>query len=672
MVVIVSVSIKQSLARKYRPGSFSELVGQDAAARALTGGILMGRIAQGVILTGVRGVGKTTTARLYAKALNCEQRGLDAEPCGQCGSCLAISRGAHEDVLEIDGASNNGVSEVRALQETLSYVPQRSAYRVFIIDEVHMLSDSAFNALLKTLEEPPAHVVFVMATTHLSKLPATIIGRCQTFHLSKLPVAVIRQRLAEILRREGVEAEDKALGVIAREGHGSMRDALTLLDQAIAVGSGRITLESLGPIVSNLSSTPYIDLLSAFVRKDPAAGVAIIDVLDAKGMAFRDVVEELGSLARHAFVVRELGLGALDTGLLGLDDDELKRLRDLGAQAPQLELNRIFRTLAKARLDLDGSALDRFVFENYFFEWCLDPGLPLGTSASLPQPARAASMAPSSRMVTAPSSQHARGATTNPKEGHGSVPPLSQSRAAAEPAAPSTPPQPAPSRSKPFRAQDFIAELRKDEGASPTTNSSPPAVAAPVLPTVTSAPVRDPGSANRASVPSLREGSQAPEAKPAELTQQQDIAPERRPFPSQWREFIDIFKQEKPIQARKLEDVHPLLYGPDEIRVAVDAESMSARVLTREEQNRFVALFQSIFAFHGRFVVEIVTRRADPESTNTVEAPLPETILTQKAREDADRRRQLEVDTRQGAFAKEALAILGGTIENVIVRAPRS
>lgn len=390
----------QPLARKYRPSLFKEMVGQDAVAKALANAISLGREPHAVLFTGVRGVGKTTVARLYAKALNCPNRGEGSEPCNACGSCEAITSGRHEDVLEIDGASNTGVGDVRALQETLDYVPQRSKFKVYIIDEVHMLSQAAFNALLKTLEEPPSHVVFVFATTELNRVPQTILSRCQAFYLRKLPNAVIRGRLAEIIGREGVAADDRALTLIAREGHGSMRDALTLLDQAIALGQGKVSAETLGPIVSNLSSSPYLDLLAAMTSRDAASAVAGLAALDQGGAEFAMVAEETANLARHAFVIQGLGAEALDIALLGLDDAEIQRLKDIAGKAAKFDLNRIFRTLVKARTELDGSALDRYVLENYVYEWCFDPGFPdldrllAGESSAAGSSARAAPAAP--------------------------------------------------------------------------------------------------------------------------------------------------------------------------------------------------------------------------------------------------------------------------------------
>lgn len=365
----------QPLARKYRPSTFEELVGQDGVAKALANSIRLGREPHAVIFSGVRGIGKTTTARLYAKALNCEL-GPTPEPCGTCQSCQAIVDGRHEDVLEIDGASNTGVDDVRALRETVSYVPQRSKYKVYIIDEVHMLSQSAFNALLKTLEEPPIHVVFVFATTELQRIPQTIISRCQTFYLQRFTPATVVARLRVILEKEGIPYEDKALDLVAREGRGSMRDSLTFLDQAIALGDGSVTVESLSVLIANVSSCTYLPLLEAVLKKDAAAALEEVSKLDQEGREFRAVVEETAKLVRHAFVVKDIGSEALDIALLDIDQNEVEQIAAIVKTAAPFDLNRIFRTLVKCRADMDGSALDRFIFENYLLEWCFDPGFP--------------------------------------------------------------------------------------------------------------------------------------------------------------------------------------------------------------------------------------------------------------------------------------------------------
>jgi len=365
----------QPLARKYRPSKFADLVGQENVAKALANAIRLGREPHGVIFSGVRGIGKTTTARLYAKALNC-QEAVDSEPCGACDSCLAIAKGIHEDVIEIDGASNNGVDEIRTLRETVAYAPQRSRFKVYIIDEVHMLSSSAFNALLKTLEEPPAHVVFIMATTEMHKVPATILSRCLTFYLQKMTPRTIFERVAWILDQEKIDYDEKALWLVAREGQGSMRDALTFLDQAIALCDGKVTFEGLKDLVTGSSIAPFVELLDCALKRDGKSVLGRIADLDGIGIQTKTIVGELANLSRHGLIVRTLGIESSEIQSLGFDAGELSRLHEVSISARDFDLNRIFRTLVKCLEDLDGSSMDRFIAENYLLEWCFDPGLP--------------------------------------------------------------------------------------------------------------------------------------------------------------------------------------------------------------------------------------------------------------------------------------------------------
>ena len=232
------------LARKYRPQSFNELLGQDALVKTITNAIKNNRLHHAYILTGIRGVGKTTTARIIAKALNCTGKdalnGATINPCGICENCRAIAESRHIDVLELDAASHTGVGDIREILDGVRYKPTNGRYKVYIIDEVHMLSNSAFNALLKTLEEPPSHVIFIFATTEIRKVPVTILSRCQRFDLQRLGIELLMEHFKNIAQKEGFNAEEEALHLIAKAADGSCRDGLSLLDQAISLGMGDV------------------------------------------------------------------------------------------------------------------------------------------------------------------------------------------------------------------------------------------------------------------------------------------------------------------------------------------------------------------------------------------------------------------------------------------------
>ena len=391
----VTAMTYQPLARRYRPQDFMQLTGQRTAQLALRSALRLHKVAAAIIFTGIRGTGKTTLARILAKALNCEQPS-EGNPCLKCNSCAAVTGGCHEDVIEIDGASHTSVDDIRVLQESLACKPQRSSHKVYIIDEVHMLSQSAFNALLKTLEEPRPHVVFIFATTEIGKVPATIRSRCQTFHLQKLAATDILARLKEILDCEKIVWQEDALKLLVSYAEGSLRDALTMLDQVILLGEGEVNLAALQHITSHLAPRRLLDLLAALVDKNGTKVLEALTVISDSGIDFKKITEELATYTRHAFIVKDIGVETTEFRNLSLADEIVRGLQDIAAASGEFDLNRIFRTLIKCRQELDGSLLDRYVFENYCLEWCFDTGLPtrfareavlpLSSSANMPPP----------------------------------------------------------------------------------------------------------------------------------------------------------------------------------------------------------------------------------------------------------------------------------------------
>ncbi|MCX7962092.1 MAG: DNA polymerase III subunit gamma/tau [Burkholderiales bacterium] len=285
----------QVLARKWRPRDFEAMVGQEHVVRALRHALAEGRLHHAYLFTGTRGVGKTTLARILAKCLNCE-RGVGPQPCGQCGACVEIDGGRFPDLLEVDAATNTGIDEMRALQESGAYVPVRGRYKVFVIDEVHMLSKPAFNSMLKTLEEPPAHLKFILATTDPQKIPVTVLSRCLQFNLRSLSRQAIAAHLGRVLDAERLPYEPEALPLLAQAAAGSMRDALSLLDQAIAHGGGRVAAADVRAMLGALDDEWLHRLLEAIAAGDGAGAMALADEMQARSLSFDTALRELAAL----------------------------------------------------------------------------------------------------------------------------------------------------------------------------------------------------------------------------------------------------------------------------------------------------------------------------------------------------------------------------------------
>jgi DNA polymerase III subunit gamma/tau len=336
------------LARKYRPQTFAELIGQDAVVRTLANAIATGRIAHAFILTGVRGVGKTTTARIIARALNCV--GLDgaggptAAPCGECAHCRSIAEDRHVDVIEMDAASRTGVDDIRELTDGVRYRPVSARYKVYIIDEVHMLSKNAFNALLKTLEEPPPAVIFVFATTEIHKVPVTVLSRCQRFSLRRVSAELLAEHYRRVAEAEAVEVEPTALSLIARAADGSVRDGLSLLDQAIALSDGRVAEAAVRDMLGIADRGRVFDLLEAVLRGEAAAALAQFDRLYQEGadplLVLQDLLE-LSHFLTRLKLAPEAGTGD------PIAEGDRERARPLADKLSMPALARVWQMLLK-------------------------------------------------------------------------------------------------------------------------------------------------------------------------------------------------------------------------------------------------------------------------------------------------------------------------------------
>ena len=361
------------LARKYRPQTFEDLVGQDHVARTLGNAIATGRVAHAFLFTGVRGVGKTTSARLLAKCLNCVGPAADRSapsitPCNACAPCREITAGQDLDVQEIDGASYNGVDEVRRLQEGMSFRPARDRFKIYVVDEVHMLSNAAWNAFLKTLEEPPPHVKFIFATTEVHKVPVTILSRCQRYDFKLIGTQTIARRLEEVLKEESIEADGAAIQVLAREAAGSMRDAMSLLDQVIAFSGNKLAGADVTRVLGVADRKILHELGTALVAGDAAACVGVVDRLAQQGFDLPHVAKDILAHLRNLVVAKVCATQANDAGpslkeLLDLADEEIADVVAQAARAEVDDLSRLFQGFSRAYDDVVRSGQPRTALE---------------------------------------------------------------------------------------------------------------------------------------------------------------------------------------------------------------------------------------------------------------------------------------------------------------------
>ena len=569
----------QPLAIKYRPQNFEQLVGQYSVSKALSNSVRLGRIPNAIILAGVRGTGKTTIARIYAKALNCVNP-HDGSPCLSCDNCTAITRGLHEDVVEIDGASNTGVDDIRNLKETTMYVPQRGKYKIYIIDEVHMLSTSAFNALLKTLEEPPANVVFILATTEIQKIPETILSRCQTFFLEKISYSDIFSRLSWILTEEGILFDKKALNIIVKESGGSLRDALTLLDKTIVLGGGTVSLESVSKISAS-GSVLCLDLLLYLQQKDWTHLYSGLDSFEKTGIELTKVIDQLIKITRHSFILKESEVGSVDPKTLGLDDSEYEKILDIIKYYHPLELNALFRLLIKCRSDLTKTDLDRYIIENYFMEWCIVSKNPSFIKNSKPDSGSKFSLESKSNLNLDSNIDTNSTATTGI------------------------------STTCSFSPTNFSTTNIDDNKTKSSSN----------LKTLNLISELSSSLKEESHHSSLKD---TPEQSDSEVlsssSSSRDSSTMTLEFPSSWEQLVETWKKQKPFQARILEEVIPEIYSKDLICLLVNKGSLAASQLLQETRKKALKnSFSDLFGFNGqlKIVTEPLTNNQVKNSTSS-------------------------------------------------------
>ena len=460
----------QVLARKWRPQAFSDVVGQEHVLTALANGLSLGRIHHAYLFSGTRGVGKTTIARLLAKGLNCET-GITATPCGVCDNCREIEQGRFVDLIEIDAASRTKVEDTRDLLDNVQYAPARGRFKVYLIDEVHMLSRHSFNALLKTLEEPPAHVKFLLATTDPQKLPVTILSRCLQFHLKALEVDQIRQQLEYVLEQEKVSAELRALQLLARAADGSMRDALSLTDQAIASGQGQVTTESVAAMLGTLDDEQPLALIEALAAADGQQTMALLQQAAGRGVEWEALLVEMLRLL-HRIAMIQLLPAALVEEYAAVE----QRLRELARVVPPADVQLYYQTILMGRKELP-LAPDR----RMGVEMTLLRALAFHPQVEIAEPVTRPVMTPQPNLQAPPSA--AAAAFSQPEAP--AAPPAAPSAPLVTPAPSSAPPAaPAPSSAPPdgtlpdttSQLLQARTQLLRQQGANKTKKSEPAAL----------------------------------------------------------------------------------------------------------------------------------------------------------------------------------------------------
>jgi DNA polymerase-3 subunit gamma/tau len=549
----------QVIARKWRPQSFTDLVGQEHVSTTLINALRQGRMPQALLFTGVRGTGKTSSARILAKSLRCPEA-KDFVPCGKCSECEDIADSRSLDVIEIDGASNNGVDAIRELRETVGYMPSSGKYKIYIIDEVHMLSTSAFNALLKTLEEPPAHVVFIMATTEAQKIPNTILSRCQRFDFRRIPSRQIAAQLAKICEAEKIKTAPEALWLIARQADGSMRDSQSLLDQVITFSGGgageTVTLEKAIGILGLTDRTLLLETLEALVNRDTERAVGVIEKIFSSGYDAKIYAQDLLEEIRNALLVRLCPDDPSRT--VDLPDTEIEALRAMTSDLGDEDLHMLFDMTLKGVSDLLRAQDSRIVLEMLILRMAAAPriaslaGMSLG-GASAPAPAKAGPAKSTQQAQAKPASQKADASS-------------------------------APTAVRiPYTAASFTRTASGAPLPESFTNPKPAVEAAPETP--------------KAKAPVARQEDSAPVVDPARAN-------------DPWFKFVDSVKHSNSLLGAMLENTH--FIGEENGKVTIGIPRKMSFLFDKVKETDNIRRIETFIATFWNRKVEVDVKLADP------------------------------------------------------------
>jgi len=591
------------LARKWRPQTFEEVVGQHAVVRTLQNAIDRKRIPHAIIFSGVRGVGKTTLARLVAKALNC-QDGPTRIPCNRCEHCVEITNGNAIDIHEIDGASNRGIQEIRELKENIRFFPNKSRYKIIIIDEVHMLTTEAFNALLKTLEEPPEHVFFMFATTELHKIPITILSRCQRYELQKVSSRELFAFFSKIAREEKVKISDWALNIIVREAGGSVRDGLSLLDQIFSFSGDKITDEDVIQVLGLVDSQVVSSLAAAVLNGDLASGLKMLDEVTAYGIDLKRLVNDLLYYFRGLLVCR---ISANPERLLEMPDQEFEEMRQVAAQHTAETLQLYFNLLLKGAEEMQYSSHPRLSLE-----------------LTLIRASEAGNVVPVSQLLERLENIHGNGIVTSEK--YRATPQASAAKTAVrEKAKKGVAPKPVRVEIQKESASQGSKEAEKEELDEETKKQE---IAAPAVSEV------------------------APEAvnqkEDEEASAESIVQPPAKEVRKNWDEFIDYVMDRKKWMAHTLRLCSGVREEGSDLILKFDDPS-DCKMLQTKENIKFLTEFSQDF-FQKEFKIVIRIRGGDSQG-----------MINQEGIGPQEERRALANDP----LVQMATEVLGGRVVNI-------